>query len=55
MAEDVTNDLVGVVCQPSQMASGHISSFIRRQRTDFCVPLCGKLIKKRGAAATTFL
>lgn len=46
-AEDITNDLVGVVCQPSQMAS----SFIRRQMTEALSRLCRALeISCRAAA-----
>jgi hypothetical protein len=41
MTENMTSGVVGIVCQSSQVAS----SFIRGQKADFSVPLCGTLIK----------
>jgi hypothetical protein len=40
----IANDLVGVVCQLSQMASSFTSNFTRGQKTDFCVLSLGTFI-----------
>jgi MSHA biogenesis protein MshK len=48
MTEDITNDLVGVVCQPSQMAS----SSIRGQRTEV-LSRCSRAVNNRAAQRRT--